>query len=155
MTSFPGADEILSAWNDQAEALVRVWRARKIVVADATSRFHTLTEHQLEQRLETDRRELDRSTMMMVLASFDAVVRTDAVNRIQSKTRDAVRKPLRGLYRPNPDRVRFTDILDVWDGVAAVSATTKSMVRRLMKHRHWLAHGRYWTDKSAITLTPI
>jgi hypothetical protein len=24
----------------------------------------------------------------------------------------------------------------------------------LMKHRHWLAHGRYWTDKSAITLTP-
>lgn len=124
-----------------------------MVLADPASRFYGLREDQLERRLELARTELDRATMMMVLASFEATIRTDARDRIDSRTKDGVGREFR-RQQLEPERERLLDLLEVWERHASINSQTKSTVRSLLKHRHWLAHGRYWTDKSAIKLTP-
>ena len=155
MSSYPGGDELVAAYEDQVEALERVFRARSVVRADPRSRFFELSGPDFEARLREDRAELDRWVLMMLVASFEATLRSDAEERIKAKTKDAARKPLKALYEPNPDRVRLEDMMKVWEEVAAVGATEKGNVRRLLKHRHWLAHGRHWINKHGRLPDPL
>jgi len=34
-------------------------------------------------------------------------------------------------------------------------AGVKQSLRTLLKHRHWLAHGRYWTNKHGAVPSPL
>jgi hypothetical protein len=155
MSSFPGADEIVAAYEDQLEALERVFHARAVVSADPRSRFHGLSSGDIQERLEQDRGELDRWAVLMLVASFEATLRTDAKDRIQARTRDDVRKPLRDLHTEHEDRVRLDDLLRTWEAHAAVGMTVKQNLRTLLKHRHWLAHGRHWTNKHGAMPSPL
>jgi len=155
MINFPRADEITEAYQDQVEALERLFRARASLRTDHTSRFHRFSDADIQDRLEQDRRELDLWTVMMLTASFEATMRADARDRIDSRTKDALRKPLRDLYEEHQDRVRLDDLLAMWEGHAAVGPTMKQNVHTLLKHRHWLAHGRHWTNKHGAMPSPL
>lgn len=155
MSSFPDADELISAYLDQMEALERLLRARSTISADPRSRFHQLADADIQARLRDDRVELDRWAVLMLVASFEATLRADATARIDARTKDAARKPLRDLHEKYKDRVRLDDILDIWNAAAGVGAAVKQGVGRLLKHRHWLAHGRYWTNKQGPIPTPV
>jgi hypothetical protein len=147
MSSFPGADEVLEAYLDQVEALEHLLRGRAIVSADPNSRFHGLSDADVQDRLGQDRDELDRWAVLMLVASLEAALRTDALRRIEGRTKDDVRKPLRDLHKDHEGRVRLDDILGIWDAHVVVAPTVKQNLRTLLKHRHWLAHGRHWTNK--------
>lgn len=147
MSSHPRADDILQAYEDHSEALRRLFRLRKALVVDVTSRFYGLTESDLQLRLEEDANELARWTVMMLIASFEAAIRTDLDDRINCRTRDAVRKPFRDLQRDYGARIRLDDILAIWECHALVQKDVIRRVHTLLKHRHWLEHGRYWTNK--------
>jgi len=157
MSSFPRADELIEAYEDQGEALERLFHARPTLAADPRSRFHKLSAGAIQDRLEQDRQELDLWVVMMLMASFEAAIRTDAKDRIQSRTRDEVRKPLRILHdkHEHESRIRLADILAIWEDHAPVSASAKSNLRILLKHRNWLAHGRHWTNKSGKLPAPL
>ncbi len=155
MSSFPRADELIEAYEDQVEALERLLHARHTLAADPQSRFHKLSPGAIQERLQLDREELDHWVVMMLVASFEATIRTDAKDRIQSRTRDNVRKPLRDLHDKYPDRVRLDDIRRIWEGHANVIASVKHNLSILLKHRHWLAHGRHWTNKRGEVPTPL
>lgn len=149
MSSFPGAQEILDAYEDHVEALEHVLHARATVTADPLSRFFGLSSADIQDRLLRDREELDRWTVLMLVASFEATLKTDAEDRIRARTRDVVRKPLRDLYEDKEKRkqhVYLGDILPIWQAHVAVSAMVKKNLRTLLRHRHWLAHGRHWSN---------
>ncbi len=147
MSSHPRADDILQAYEDQSEALRRLLRLRRALIADVTSRFYGLTESDLQLRLEEDANELERWSVMMLIASFEATIRTDMEERIRRRTRDTVRKPFRDLQEKHGLRIRLDDILAIWEICAGVKKDVIGRVTTLLKHRHWLAHGRYWTNK--------
>ncbi|WP_438023308.1 hypothetical protein [Sorangium sp. So ce233] len=155
MTSFRSADEIVAAYEDQVEALERLFHARALVSADPRSRFYRLSDADIQVRLEQDREELDRWAVLMLMASFEGTLRGDAKGRIQAKTRDGVRKPLRDLHEAHGDRVRLDDLLAVWEACAPVGSTVRQNLRILLKHRHWLAHGRHWTNKYGSMPSPL
>lgn len=155
MSSFPRADDIVAAYEDQLEALERLLHARRALSADRRSRFHSLSDADIQARLELDREELDRWAVLVVTASFEATLRSDAIDRIAARTKDDVRKPLRELYDAHGTRVRFDDLLDVWEAHATVGAAVRQNLRKLLKHRHWLAHGRYWTNKHGLMPSPM
>jgi hypothetical protein len=155
MGSFPGADEVQAAYLDQVEALERLLHARATLSADPGSRFHGLSDADIQDRLGQDREELDRWTVMMLVASFEATVRTDAQDRIAARTKDDVRKLLRDLHKEHEGRVRLDDILEIWEAHATVAPTVKQSFRTLLKHRHWLAHGRHWTNKHGPMPSPL
>jgi hypothetical protein len=147
MNSFPEADKIIAAYQDQVEALDRLMRMRMAVRADPNSRFHGLSDDEIQDRLDQTRGELDQWVVLMLVASFEATLRADAQDRIQARTPDPVRKPLRDLHEQFPGRVRLDDILTLWEAHAIVGAMIKNNLRTLLKHRHWLAHGRHWSNK--------
>lgn len=149
MTDFPTADDLIAAYEDNVEALERVWHARLAVTADARSRFHGLPVAALQDRLERDRDELDQWVVMMLVSSFEAAVHTDARDRIDCRSKDDIRKPLRDLYDEYEPRVRLEDILDLWSKHVAIGTTVNQTLRRLLRRRHWLAHGRHWVDKKS------
>jgi hypothetical protein len=155
MSSFPRADEIVEAYADQVEALERALRARLALAADPRSRFHGLSEGDIQDRLGHDRDEIDHWALMMLVASFEATLRADAVDRIGSRTKDDVRKLLRDLYAQYEGRVRLDDILGIWEGRIVVGAMVKQKVALLLKHRHWLAHGRHWSNKHGAVPSPL
>jgi hypothetical protein len=155
MSSFPAADEIIAAYEDQVEALERMLHARASLSADSRSRFYKLRDTEIQARLKDDRDELDLWAVLMLVASFEATVRTDAEDRIKTRTRDDLRRPLRDLYNEHDDRVRLVDILAVWEARITVSPIVSTNVRHLLKHRHWLAHGRHWANKSGVLPLPL
>ncbi len=155
MSSFPGAAEILAAYLDQMEGLEHLLRARALLSADPRSRFHGLSDAEIQDRLEQDRDELDRWTVLVLVASFEATLRADAQDRLQARTKDAARKPLRDLHNEHQGRVRLTDILEIWDAHATIGAAVKQSLGTLLKHRHWLAHGRHWVNKHGAMPGPI
>ena len=69
MSSFPGAAEILAAYLDQVEALTHLLHARAVVSADPRSRLHGLLGDGIQDRLKQDRDELDRWTVLVLVAS--------------------------------------------------------------------------------------
>jgi hypothetical protein len=158
MSSFPGADEVVAAYEDQVEALEHLFHARGAVTADPRSRFHGLSDAAIQDRLARDREELDRWAVLMLVASFEATLKTDAEDRIRAKTKDAVRKPLRDLYERKKkldQPVYLGEILRVWRAHATIGAKVKQKLGMLLEHRHWLAHGRYWTNKYGLVPSPL
>lgn len=155
MSSFPRADDLVATYEDQVEALVRLLHARKALTTDPRSRFHRLSDADIQARLELDREELERWAVLALTASFEATIRSDAVDRIKARTKDDVRKPLRELYEAHGSRVHFDDLLEAWEAHAVVGAAVRQNLRKLLKHRHWLAHGRYWTNKHGLMPSPL
>ncbi len=154
MSNFPDADAVLVAYEDHVEALTRLLRAGSALSIDPRSRFYGLAMPAIQDRLRSDRVELDRWVVMMLAASFEAAIRTDARERIKARTKDVVRRPLSELYKENGERVHLEDILKLWEGQVAMGAAVKTELRTLLKHRHWLAHGRYWTNKHGALPSP-
>jgi hypothetical protein len=76
-------------------------------------------------------------------------------DRIAARTKDAVRKPLRELREKHENRVRLDDILGIWEDYAPIASAVKQNLRTLLKHRHWLAHGRHWTNKHGPMPSPV
>ena len=118
------------------------------MIVDPKSRFFQMHFQGFQERLAVDRAELDLWAVMMLAASFEALVRIDMSSRVRSRTKDAIRRPFRALEEKFKGRVRFEDLIEVWENEVTVGATVRHEVRRLLfGHRHWLAHGRYWTNK--------
>ena len=99
--------------------------------------------------------ELDRWAVLMLVASYEATLRTDMQARIGARTRDVVRRRLRDLDVEHEGRVRLDGILGLWEEHARVLPLVKQNLRRLLKHRHWLAHGRHWTNKHGTMPSPL
>lgn len=56
---------------------------------------------------------------------------------------------MRDLHKEHEDRVRLEDILDLWKKHVGIRAAVDQSLRKLLKRRHWLAHGRHWIDKKS------
>jgi hypothetical protein len=146
------ATSILDCFEASVEALIE---HESSIVRGATlpARYIGLTILETQQTFRRIREELEREVVLALLASLEAELRLDFKNRIQSRKRDSISKAFRGLKKKYGDRVRLDDILGVWKaGQQAKDAFQK--LGNFRKRRHWLAHGRYWTDKSGVTTDP-
>ena len=117
------------------------------------SRYLNLTDTQIQSAFRRLREELEREVVLAMLASFEAEVRLDYQDRLRRRRKDRISKGFRELAQSYGDRVRFDDILKIWRalGVAKQAFTRLGHYR---KYRHWLAHGRYWRDRSGVNTDP-
>lgn len=79
------------------------------------------------------------------MASLEASIRIDYLERAHECWNDVLSNSMRQLHECRSHRARLEqDILPVW---AAHTVGLKHLVlrvKRALKFRHWLAHGRYW-----------
>jgi hypothetical protein len=51
-------------------------------------------------------------------------------------------------------RMVVEDVLDAWAGLPEVRKAAISEYKQLLTRRHWLAHGRFFQDRSAVPGDP-
>jgi hypothetical protein len=118
-----------------------------------SSPFFAMTVDEFNQTLTEIRKELDCQVVLMLTASFEAVFQTDLRKRIDRKEKGVVSKALRSWWQGDRRRrkrwIDLASLLDVWKKTVGHGQVIGRM-KSLLLHRHWLAHGRYWNDKSGL-----
>lgn len=137
------------------EALGLLTRAVRRGGRGPASEFRGLSSEEAEARLREVRREHDNRTVLFLVAGVEAVLQLDArarlARRVKSKGKPAhLRAELAARRDASANnRLELEQILDAWK--AAVGRITQQVsFRQVLQYRHWLAHGRYWVQKSGI-----
>lgn len=91
-------------------------------------------------------RELDYLAMLDLLASAEAAIKVDYLNRLgKRKPKGDLLKKYRLLYKEKGSKVSLeSDILEI---LKETNEELKSKIgdfKGILELRHWLAHGRYW-----------
>lgn len=150
--------DILRYYRGCLEALDALKRAvsqsLQAVVLEQTSQFFGMTSDEFDAALVELRRELDYQVVMMLVASFEAIFQSDLQDRVRRKKTDPLSKALRRWWRESRSGaekwIHMESLLDAWKKTIAGHRQAIGRLRSLVLFRHWLAHGRYWPDKSGL-----
>lgn len=84
-----------------------------------------------------------------IIATTEAILRNDYSKRVKNKFRDPLSRAFRNLHKSNPRGISLDDtLIDLWIEHFPGSKKYFSEFRRILKERHWIAHGRSWIFKS-------
>ena len=120
------------------------------------SRFVGLTEGEVDALYDADRRELDRLTVLNLVASAEGTLRRDYSRRVDKKLKDplslAFRKWHKSLSKKKQQRPDFDEggILDVLKKTQLIDNHIVGRFRECLPARHWVGHGRYWDKPHAV-----
>jgi hypothetical protein len=143
-------EHFLRSW--EALATLRQHIETEGAMLASRSRFFAMTPGEIDAAFQEMTSELHHHLVLMLVASAEATLRTDALDRIRRRRKDPVSRKLRTLYQAKKAQGKralpLEEILNVWDfetpGNQAKAAIAQ--MKKLLKYRHWLAHGRYWVD---------
>lgn len=117
---------------------------------DGESPFFGMTQEKAADEILRLRTELECQATLFLAASFEAVFRRDLTLRARIRPRDRISKTLnRRFGRRHMEEIRFEEILDAWKQEIG-EAGPIGKLKQLVALRHWLAHGRYWRQKSGL-----
>lgn len=135
--------------------LRRQWPASQPEPLSQLKGFEGMSRAEFEESLSELRRELDGQVTLALVASFEARIQNDFRTRTDGRFKDPVSRDLRRLKKElgKGQRLDLTTILDVYKDKLGI-ATAVGHFKQLLNHRHWLAHGRHWVDKSGISTDP-
>ncbi|MFZ1934433.1 MAG: hypothetical protein WCB27_23635 [Thermoguttaceae bacterium] len=146
-------DEVLDWHRGVVDALLDQRRSvQDAIRASATfaARFVGMTEADVDVYYDAQRRELDRLTMLNLVASAEATIKVDYFRRVEGKLKDPLARAYRDWYetlspqeqrRPNFDA---DGILDVLRKAHVMDNHIIGQYRECLRARHWIGHGRYW-----------
>jgi hypothetical protein len=146
-------DEILEWHSDIVDAIAgqraSVQQAIRTGLAVA-AKFIGMTERDVDAWYDARRRELDRLTVLNLVASAEATVKIDYFRRVGQKLKDPLGSAYRKWHKTLPAarqlRPDFDDggILDVLKDAHVMDNNIVGQYRECLRARHWLGHGRYW-----------
>ncbi|HVB97558.1 MAG TPA: hypothetical protein VNG11_07475 [Chloroflexota bacterium] len=119
--------------------------------AAVAPRFVGMTEGEVDAHYDADRRELDRLTVLNLVASAEGTLKVDYFHRVAKRLKDSLslayqkwHKTLSANKQLRPD---FDDggILDVLKETKVMDNNIIGRYRECLRARHWLGHGRYWS----------
>lgn len=150
-------DEILDWHRGIADALIsqRATLLNAIrTKAPVSARFVGMTESEIEAYFDAQRRELDRLTVLNLVASAEATIRLDYFGRLKlkddlSQKYRAWHKSLSGKKQLRPD---FDEggILDQLKDANVMDNHIIGRFRECLHTRHWVGHGRYWAKPAGV-----
>jgi len=147
---WPRPSQILERFEDNLEGLRSIQRRAAVGELGPESKFYGMTPEEFSQAIGAARQELEQQVALMLTASFEAVLRVDLAMRCAKRRKDADSRALRTRFRRrNFQEIRFEELLDAWKSQIG-SARKLGRLRQLVNFRHWLAHGRYWKQKSGL-----
>ena len=112
-------------------------------------RYFGKTHDELAELFEEQRAELRWAVVLNLIASTEAALKVDFIEKVIQNKKDATSKVFVALYKTQQLRVKLTDLLDIWRSRSTDHAMSEAvrMFKEALKLRHWLAHGRYWKPK--------
>jgi len=146
-------DEIRTWHRGMTEALVnqRASVTRAIREGSAvTARFATMTEADLDGYFDIHQRELDRLTMLNLVASAEASIKDDYFHRVRKNLKDPLSRAYQNWHKKlSPAKKQRPDfdeggILDVLKEAQVMNNHIVGRYRECLRPRHWVGHGRNW-----------
>lgn len=119
----------------------------------AFPQYSGLSDQDLADHFRLVRDELDAEVVLALVCAAEGEVRRDFRRRTSARLKGELSRKWRQL----PARggwVRFEEILSAWRASGRHKKTIDEF-EKLYRHRHWLAHGRYFPNKCGLpTVTP-
>jgi hypothetical protein len=137
---------IVEALNDQRASVQTAIRTGLPV----SPRFVGMTEAEVDYHYDFQQRELDRLTVLNLVASAEASIKIDYFRRVDERLKDplsvAYRKWHKTLSAAKKRRPNFDEdgILDVLKDAKVMDNHIVGNYRECLQARHWLGHGRHW-----------
>lgn len=140
-----GLDEIANHHADVSDSLRNYF---SVASPRYGQRFAGYAHREVVDELAIRLLENEKSSILTMLSSLEAVFRIDYLQRCDRKRKDKLSRVFRGLHKKKGSRIGLEDkILSAWKENTSVPASLIGDIRGAFKYRHWLAHGRYWTPK--------
>jgi hypothetical protein len=126
------------------------------VGANVLPRFAGMTDDDVDAHYDRARRELDRLTVLNLVASAEASVRSDFFRRVREKLKDPLSRAYQKWHaklsakkqlRPDFDE---GGILEVLKEAHVINNHVVGQYRECLKARHWLGHGRFWEKPNEV-----
>jgi hypothetical protein len=146
---------IVEAIGDQRASVQRAIGQGAVVA----SRFVGMTVEDVDAHCDDQQRELERLTVLNLVASAEASIMVDYFRRVRKKKREdllsqayqAWNRSLSAMKRRRPD---FDEggILDVLKRTKVMDNHIVGRYRECLRARHWLGHGRYWDKPVEVDL---
>lgn len=111
------------------------------------AQFIGLTRREVEEFFDTQRGQLELLTMFEILATTEAVLRIEVKTRVVARKKDPLSRRFRKLHRAKGDRIRLDEVILAAMKEEGVSTGAIAAFRGALRLRHWLAHGRHWHPK--------
>lgn len=111
------------------------------------ARLIGLTRGEAEEFFDGQRGQLELLTMFEILATTEAVLRIEVKTRVAARKRDPLSERFRRLHRAKGDRIRLDEDILAAMKDEGVSTGAIGAFRGALRLRHWLAHGRHWHPK--------
>ncbi|QEH38374.1 hypothetical protein OJF2_69750 [Aquisphaera giovannonii] len=159
-------DEILDWHEGVVDALVAQRAAVRLAAtmgSAVSARFVGMTLDELEAYFDLQRRELDRLTVLNLVASVEASIRADFSRRVEGKRKDPLAKDYRKWHktlssgkkrRPDFDEEGILDL--VKENADRPLKNLVGRFRECLRARHWVGHGRYWSKPPGMdSLDPV
>lgn len=142
-----GPEELWLYYERSQEALIAL--NEKIDSGVFVSTFAGMSSDEILVALEDMGKKLDEQVTASLVASFEAVIRLDFLQRASRKIKTGPRQELSSLAKAYGRAVPFEKILDVWSEYSGAKQIS-GQLKQLYRYRHWLVHGRYWHQKSGL-----
>jgi len=119
-------------------------------------RFVGMTQTDIDDYFDNLRRELDRLTVLSLVASGEAAITIDYYRRVRGKLKDtlasAYRKWHKSLPRKKQLRPDFDQggILEVMKRARIMDKNIIGRYRQCLRPRHWVGHGRFWQKPAEV-----
>ncbi len=145
--------EILDWYRGIVEALVEQRAAVLHAIQSGTAvaaRFFGLDQAGLDAYFDAQRRELERLTMLNLVASAEASIKDDYFHRVRRRLKDGLSRAYRDWHKTlSKARKRRPDfdeggILDVLKETGVMDNHVVGRYRECLRPRHWVGHGRNW-----------
>lgn len=130
---------------DLTEATKEYFRPR---TGEVSKRFLGYTISELNTERDERLAELDRTSSLSILSAIEAAFRIDYLQRCYQKKKDALSRVFHKIHKRKGSKASLEDdILSAWKQTYSVPNEVLVYIKRALKYRHWLAHGRYWEPK--------
>src|SRR5262249_46653377 len=112
------------------------------------------TLEEVKEFFDAQRSRLDLLVMFELLATTEAILRLDFINRVEARKKDPLSRHFRRLKKATGEKIRLDeDILQAFKDHVSASSPIGNL-RGVLRLRHWLAHGRHWHPKLGRIYTP-
>jgi len=143
---------ILSWYEDQVEAINDF---KKKVISSilhpssssiVNKKFTAFTINEINSYFDDSKSELKHLVCFNLISATEAFLRADYNRRVEKKEKTKIGRLFKEIDKNMGVKVFLEeDIIEAWKSVK--KKTPFSDFLGLLKYRHWLAHGRYWTPK--------
>lgn len=122
----------------------QITRNNKTFIDSISIKFAGMPINEIDKYLQSEIDEHSLIYSFKMIATTEALLRIDYDRRVKNKHKDSLSREFRDINKHYPNKVSLDDhIIDLWIKYYPPSKIYFSEFRRILKERHWIAHGRY------------